>query len=390
MKTNASRVIIATVMAGHFTAAFAALGMPPFFALILEKSLHSDAVYLAGWLYVVPTFCTAISSPWWGKLADRFGKKPLLLRAQLGLAASFLLAGFAPNTWVFFLALLLQGLLGGTFSASNAYLATVVSGPALTRSLTWMQWSARAALVAAPTGLGLVMLLVDSPLVLYRWLALLPLCAALLIWRLPTQGGGTPAKAESAVPARAREATPRQIYALQFVFIFATVMTFPYFVPFVQQGGREVSAALAGTLFGLPHLIYLLFAVPFSRRLGRDKLVLTLSLSFLVLGTSLLAQGFVSTLPAMAAWRAVMGAAMTAAFIGLHALIAAVVHGHNAGATFGWFESSSKWGAVAAGLVAGAVVHAIDIRVPFFIGALVMFVAGCYLAVLTVYRLRFS
>lgn len=390
MKTNASRVIIATVMAGHFTAAFAALGMPPFFALILEKSLHSDAVYLAGWLYVVPTFCTAISSPWWGKLADRFGKKPLLLRAQLGLAASFLLAGFAPNTWVFFLALLLQGLLGGTFSASNAYLATVVSGPALTRSLTWMQWSARAALVAAPTGLGLVMLLVDSPLVLYRWLALLPLCAALLIWRLPTQGGGTPAKAESAVPARAREATPRQIYALQFVFIFATVMTFPYFVPFVQQGGREVSAALAGTLFGLPHLIYLLFAVPFSRRLGRDNLVLTLSLSFLVLGTSLLAQGFVSTLPAMAAWRAVMGAAMTAAFIGLHALIAAVVHGHNAGATFGWFESSSKWGAVAAGLVAGAVVHAIDIRVPFFIGALVMFVAGCYLAVLTVYRLRFS
>ena len=162
MNTDRRRVV-ATIMVCHFIAAFAALGMPPFFALILDKSLHSEAAYLAGWLYVVPTFFTAISSPWWGRLADKYGKKPLLLRAQLGLAGSFLLAGFAPNAWVFFVALSLQGLLGGTFAASNAYLATVVSGPALTRSLTMMQWSARAALMIAPAGLGLLMTM-ESPL----------------------------------------------------------------------------------------------------------------------------------------------------------------------------------------------------------------------------------
>ncbi len=165
------RRIVATIMVCHFIAAFAALGMPPFFALILDESLHSNASYLAGWLYIVPIFFTAVSSPWWGRLADRYGKKPLLLRAQLGLAASFLLAGFAPNVAVFALALGLQGLLGGTFAASNAYLATVVSGAALTRSLNLMQWSARAALVAAPAGLGLLMT-IESPLELYRYLAI--------------------------------------------------------------------------------------------------------------------------------------------------------------------------------------------------------------------------
>lgn len=388
MKSEGNRFIVATVMAGHFTSAFAALGMPPFFALILEKSLHSDAVYLAGWLYVVPTFCTAISSPWWGKLADRFGKKSLLLRAQLGLAGSFLLAGFAPNTWVFFLALLLQGLLGGTFSASNAYLATVVGGTALTRSLTWMQWSARAALVVAPTGLGLLMLAVESPLALYRYLALLPLCAALLIWRLPSQDGCEVHKAAAPNTAVAVEATPGQIYLLQLLFVFSTVMTFPYFVPFIQKTGAEPSPALAGWLFGLPHLMYLICSVPLSRCLGQRKLVLTLSLSFLLLAASLLGQGLLPALSSIIAWRVVMGVAMTAGFIGLHGLIAAVVHGGNAGATFGWFESSSKWGAVGAGLIAGVAFQAIDIRAPFFIGALVMFVAGCYLAGLTLYRVR--
>ena len=103
-------------------------------------------------------------------------------RAQLGLAGSFLLAGFAPNAWVFALALALQGLLGGTFAASNAYLSTVVSGAALTRSLNLMQWSALAALVAAPAGLGLLMT-IESPLELYRYLAGLPLVAALCVWQ---------------------------------------------------------------------------------------------------------------------------------------------------------------------------------------------------------------
>ncbi|MBC7859854.1 MAG: MFS transporter, partial [Burkholderiaceae bacterium] len=200
MRGDPRRAIVGTVMGCHFIAAFAALGMPPFFALILAKSLHSEAPYLAGWLYVVPTFFTAVSSPWWGRLADRYGGRPLLLRAQLGLAASFLLAGWAPNTWVFCSALLLQGLLGGTFSASNAYLAGVVRGPALTRSLTLMQWSARAALVVAPATLGWLMSGLESPLLLYRYLALLPLAAAACIWRLPA------CRAPAARPAPPRAA----------------------------------------------------------------------------------------------------------------------------------------------------------------------------------------
>lgn len=386
--SSSHRFIISTIMVCHFIAAFAALGMPPFFALIIDKSLHSEAAFLAGWLYVVPTFFTAISSPWWGKLADKYGKKPLLLRAQLGLAGSFLLAGFAPNIWVFFVALVLQGLLGGTFSASNAYLATVASGPALTRSLTLMQWSARAALVIAPTGLGLLMMAVESPLALYRYLALLPLCAAVFIWRLPAQKPQAAGKVPAQAKGRATEATPIQIYALQFAFIFATVVTFPYFVPFIRSDAGAVSPALAGLLFGLPHLMYLLCAMPLSHYLGQGALITTLALAYLLLAASLLGQALAPALPAVAAWRVVMGLGMTAAYIGLHALIAGLVNSGNAGSTFGWFESSSKWGAVGAGLIAGIAVQALDVRAPFFIGALVMFTAGCYLAGLTFYRLR--
>lgn len=388
MKNERSR-IVATIMVCHFVAAFAALGMPPFFALILNKSLHSEATYLAGWLYVMPTFFTAISSPWWGKLADKFGKKPLLLRAQLGLAGSFLLAGFAPNIWVFFIALSLQGLLGGTFAASNAYLATVVSGTDLTRSLTLMQWSARAALVIAPAGLGLLMT-VESPIELYRYLALLPLIAALFIGLLPVYQAQTATKAPMQATGKVTEATSQQVYALQFAFIFATVITFPYFIPFIQADSGSVSPAIAGLLFGLPHLIYLLCAVPLSRYLGQRGLVFMLSISYLLLAASLFGQALFPSLPAVISWRIVMGFSMTMGFIGLHALIAGIVTSGNAGRTFGWFESNSKWGAVIAGLIAGTAVQMLDLRAPFFIGALTLSVAGLYLAGLAAYRLHLS
>ena len=79
------------VIVCHFVASFAALGLPPFFTDLLP-GLGDPGARWAGVLYVVPTACVAISAPLWGRLADRYGRKRLLLRAQLGLAVSFWLA----------------------------------------------------------------------------------------------------------------------------------------------------------------------------------------------------------------------------------------------------------------------------------------------------------
>ena len=390
MTDTKPRIVIGVVMLCHFVAAFAALGMPPFFALILERSLHSGQPFLAGWLYVVPTFFTALSSPWWGRLADRYGKKRLLLRAQLGLAASFLLASFAPNVECFVAALVLQGLLGGTFSASNAYLATVVSGAALMRSLTLMQWSARAALVVAPLGLGWLLTQADAPLQLYRWLAVLPVCAAAGIWLLPASGAvaakaapaGGARDAANADPTGSVAATARQVYMLQWLFVFATVATMPYFVSYVRAS--MTTPAMAGLLFGLPHLVYLLCAVPLSRWLGRSHLLATMAGACAMLALALAGQALSggADWQLLGAWRLLMGLGMTLAYLALHGLIASLVKHDNAGRTFGWFESSSKWGAVAAGMAAGLLVQQAGLRAPFAVGAAVMLACAVYAAAL--------
>jgi MFS family permease len=383
-----ARGIVLVVMLCHFIAAFAALGMPPFFVLILEKSLHGEARYLAGWFYVVPTLFAALSSPWWGSLADRFGRKPMLIRAQIGLAASFLLAGFATQTWIFFIALVLQGVLGGTFAASNAYLATVVNGKPLTQSLTAMQWSARAALVVAPACLGL-WASIDSPIILYRYLALLPLLAALLIACLPNCSAAGGPVGTSRVEA-AIEATARQIYMLQFSFVFATVVTFPYFITHVHQQFPDLSTSTAGLLFGLPHLVYLLIAMPLTRWIGKSRLLATAGFAYVALAAATAGQIQPQSLEWLVIFRLLMGMAMTVGFIALHALVSGLVKNGTAGRTFGWFESSSKWGGVFAGLGASLATSVVGTSGPFIVGTVVTMSAAVFAMVLTRGRLHLN
>jgi hypothetical protein len=96
------------------------------------------------------------------------------------------------------------------------------------------------------------------------------------------------------------------------------------------------------------------------------------------------------SLAALIAWRVQMGLAMTTGFIALHGLIAAVVHGGNAGRAFGWFESSSKWGAVAAGLSAGFAAQVFSLNAPFLLGAALGACTLVYLTLAPHFRLRAS
>ena len=63
-------------------------------------------------------------APLWGKLADRYGRKLMLIRASLGMAMAMSLIGMAHNVWQLVALRLLAGLLGGYASGSTVLVAT--------------------------------------------------------------------------------------------------------------------------------------------------------------------------------------------------------------------------------------------------------------------------
>ncbi|WP_342565494.1 MFS transporter [Paenibacillus sp. FSL R7-0345] len=100
----------------------------PFLSLYLAKDLGvtgDRAIGLWAGLIFAANFLTSfIFQPLWGKLADKYGRKIMLLRSSFGMAIVIVLMGFAQTP----MQLLLLRLLNGTISGFNPASIALVSG----------------------------------------------------------------------------------------------------------------------------------------------------------------------------------------------------------------------------------------------------------------------
>jgi len=112
---------------GSFTTIVAMTLMLPFLPLYVEQlgvKDHAAIVQWSGIAYGATFFTAALTAPLWGRLADLYGRKPMLIRASLGMAVIMSLMGMAHNVWQLVGLRLLAGLLGGFASGSTVLVAT--------------------------------------------------------------------------------------------------------------------------------------------------------------------------------------------------------------------------------------------------------------------------
>jgi DHA1 family tetracycline resistance protein-like MFS transporter len=64
-------------------------------------------------------------SPLHGALSDRFGRRPLILLSNFGLALDYVLMALAPNLWWLFVGRVISGITAASISVSYAYVADV-------------------------------------------------------------------------------------------------------------------------------------------------------------------------------------------------------------------------------------------------------------------------
>jgi MFS transporter, DHA1 family, tetracycline resistance protein len=64
-------------------------------------------------------------SPLHGALSDRFGRRPLILISNFGLALDYVLMALAPNLWWLFIGRVISGITAASISVSYAYVADV-------------------------------------------------------------------------------------------------------------------------------------------------------------------------------------------------------------------------------------------------------------------------
>ena len=98
----------------------------PLFPFLLERYVARDHVAVAmSALVSVFAVCTFFAAPVFGALADRYGRKPILLVSLLGSVVGYLLLGMGGALWILYLGRIIDGLTAGNQSALFAYISDI-------------------------------------------------------------------------------------------------------------------------------------------------------------------------------------------------------------------------------------------------------------------------
>jgi MFS family permease len=262
-------------------------------------------------------------APVWGRVSDRYGRRPAILAGLLITAAAYVLFAFAGSVPALLAARLVQGVGGGTIGVVQAYVADVSASDQRTKSLGWLSAITSLGAVAGPA-VGSLLVSLGGLEFVGLGAAGIALLVAIFAWtylsesrRFPTAGApsGLPTTGRAAIAhvlSRWHEPAPRLIwvYAVGIGAFYGTIQIVPllladrlgvtertvgYFVMYMGGMGVVVRTLVLGRavdLLGEARLarlgIVVLAAGLASTGLGRTSVALAAGFTLMPLGTAFL------------------------------------------------------------------------------------------------------
>jgi MFS family permease len=112
----------------------------------LSPQVGADKIDIA-LIIVVYAACAGIFGPFWGKLSDRRGRKPVIMICLAGGSLSYVMLGLATELWMIFVARGFAGVMAGNFGVASAMMADVTTPENRAKGM---------GLIGAAFGLGMV------------------------------------------------------------------------------------------------------------------------------------------------------------------------------------------------------------------------------------------
>src|SRR3954453_19169008 len=363
------------------TAAFSMLTpIMPLFLPVLGVESEAAIDIWAGVLNGVTSLIAAFASPLWGQVADRHGRKLMLLRSSLAIGLFTALMGAAGDVWQFFAFRALMGVFAGFSSAAIALVASQVPEDRLGYSLGWLSTGQLVGSLVGPIIGGILADLTGSYRIPFYCTSATIFFALGLVWFIvheeftkPTGGRGRRGTLSSLF---ALITTPA-LLALFFVLLMAqfgvrTVQ--PIVTLYVQEmlGAVPNIATLAGIAFsitGLANVISAPFLGNRSDQIGYRR-VLLICLAGGTLTT--LPQAFTDNYWVFTAERFAVGLFIGGLLPAANALVGRLVSRAERGAVYGMTSSAMFLGNSLGPLLGGAIAAGFGLRWVFLLTAAVM------------------
>ncbi|MDF3008763.1 MAG: yceE [Enterobacter kobei] len=353
----------------------------PFLPLYIEQlgvSGHSALNIWSGLVFSITFLFSAIASPLWGGLADRKGRKLMLLRSALGMAIVMMLMGLAQNIWHLLILRACLGLLGGFIPNANALIATQMPRNKSGWALGTLSTGGVSGALLGPLAGGLLADSYGLRPVFFITAAVLFICFLLTLFCI--RENFTPVTKKEMLHAReviGSLKSPRLVLSLFITTLIIQVATgsiAPILTLYVRDLAGDVSniAFISGMIASVPGVAALLSAPRLGKlgdRIGPEKiLIAALMVSVLLL----IPMAFVQTPLQLGVLRFLLGAADGALLPAVQTLLVYNATNQIAGRIFSYNQSFRDIGNVTGPLIGAAVSASYGFRTVFFVTASVV------------------
>lgn len=126
------------------------LPLLPFYAVQLGDGDLVGSGFAVGVLVSSYALAQMVSAPLWGRVSDRYGRRPALLIGLGASAIAYIIFGFAVSLWMLLASRLVQGAGGGTVGVIQAYVADATEPKDRARSLGWLSAATNVGVMLGP------------------------------------------------------------------------------------------------------------------------------------------------------------------------------------------------------------------------------------------------
>lgn len=267
----------------------------PFLPLYIQELGITDPDSVSIWAGIIfaSNFITAfLFQPIWGKIADRYGRKMMVLRSGFGMATVMILMGFSQTAWHLLLLRILNGVISGFVPAATSLISTNTPREHIGVAMGTLQSGAIAGTIMGPLIGGLMADWVGYRAIFYITGSLILTASLFALFFVKEEFNKNQASKmpnlsviEGFKKLRKTKQLPA-LFAVTFMIQFALMSSMPLIPIFVQQiHGLErlaLFAGLVGSVTGLSNMV----AAPILGRLG-DRLGSEMILKISLLGAAI-------------------------------------------------------------------------------------------------------
>ncbi|MFC0212382.1 MFS transporter [Paenibacillus chartarius] len=260
----------------------------PFLPLYIREMGITEEHAVATWagLIFAGNFVTSfLAQPIWGNLADRYGRKMMLLRSGFGMSAVMVLMGFATHPWQLLLLRMLNGTISGYAPAAVALMSSNTPKEKMGFAMGTLQSGAVAGTIMGPFLGGLLADAIGFRNIFYVTGALLFTASflSMLLVREKFDKAEQSAKPKISIVQSFKQLSqvPQlpSLYAVTFLIQFSMLCTMPLMPLFVEKlhgpgGNLAFYAGLVSSVTGFSNMIASPLLGRLADRIGHERILM--------------------------------------------------------------------------------------------------------------------